>query len=148
MTHMFTISDNDSETSDEVVEADQLAVPDVSLSGPALERLRLHSDSQTSSASQGEDEFEEGDEVQPFRGRSRSAPPELWAAMHYGRKLRRMSDEFDTLLLDKGEMKKVRSAANAKQMRTSSSWFSFWRRKETDTEITSSASGADGRSAE
>lgn len=37
----------------------------------------------------------------PFRGRSRSAPPALWAAQRYGRQLRRMSDEFDTLL-DKG----------------------------------------------
>lgn len=36
----------------------------------------------------------------PFRGRSRSAPPALWAAKKYGQQLRRMSDEFDTLLLD------------------------------------------------
>lgn len=37
----------------------------------------------------------------PFRGRSKSAPPALWAAKKYGRQLRRMSDEFDSLL-DKG----------------------------------------------
>ncbi|XP_066064211.1 bcl2-associated agonist of cell death isoform X2 [Chamaea fasciata] len=30
----------------------------------------------------------------PPRGRSRSAPPVLWAAQRYGRRLRRMSDEF------------------------------------------------------
>lgn len=37
----------------------------------------------------------------PFRPRSRSAPPAFWAAKKYGRELRKMSDEFDTLL-DKG----------------------------------------------
>ncbi|TSL34636.1 Bcl2-associated agonist of cell death [Bagarius yarrelli] len=37
----------------------------------------------------------------PFRPRSRSAPPVLWAAKKYGRELRKMSDEFDTLF-DKG----------------------------------------------
>ncbi|XP_038620841.1 bcl2-associated agonist of cell death [Tachyglossus aculeatus] len=35
------------------------------------------------------------EEPGPFRGRSHSAPPILWAAQHYGRELRRMSDEFD-----------------------------------------------------
>ncbi|XP_023559713.1 bcl2-associated agonist of cell death isoform X2 [Octodon degus] len=41
-------------------------------------------------------EEEEGleEEPSPFRGRSRSAPPNLWAAQRYGRELRRMSDEF------------------------------------------------------
>ncbi|XP_025212801.1 bcl2-associated agonist of cell death isoform X1 [Theropithecus gelada] len=34
------------------------------------------------------------EEPSPFRGRSRSAPPNLWAAQRYGRELRRMSDEF------------------------------------------------------
>lgn len=34
------------------------------------------------------------EELSPFRGRSRSAPPNLWAAQRYGRELRRMSDEF------------------------------------------------------
>ncbi|XP_059574542.1 bcl2-associated agonist of cell death isoform X2 [Alligator mississippiensis] len=33
-----------------------------------------------------------------FRGRSRSAPPVLWAAARFGRELRRMSDEFDVVL--------------------------------------------------
>uniref|UniRef100_A0A8C4PTQ2 BCL2 associated agonist of cell death n=1 Tax=Equus asinus asinus TaxID=83772 RepID=A0A8C4PTQ2_EQUAS len=41
-----------------------------------------------------EDEGMEGEEPGPFRGRSRSAPPNLWAALRYGRELRRMSDEF------------------------------------------------------
>lgn len=40
-----------------------------------------------------DDDTEEG-EPSPFRGRSRSAPPNLWAAQRYGRELRRMSDEF------------------------------------------------------
>lgn len=46
---------------------------------------------------------DEGDLVgsDPFRPRSRSAPPALWAAKKYGQQLRRMSDEFD-ILLDKG----------------------------------------------
>lgn len=35
------------------------------------------------------------EELSPFRGRSRSAPPNLWAAQRYGRELRRMSDEFE-----------------------------------------------------
>lgn len=43
-----------------------------------------------------EDDIEEG-EPSPFRGRSRSAPPNLWAAQRYGRELRRMSDEFQGL---------------------------------------------------
>uniref|UniRef100_A0A8D3B5U4 BCL2 associated agonist of cell death b n=1 Tax=Scophthalmus maximus TaxID=52904 RepID=A0A8D3B5U4_SCOMX len=60
----------------------------------------------------------------PFRGRSKSAPPALWAAMKYGQKLRRMSDEFDSLL-DKGEMRKVKSAGTARQMHHSQSWWSY-----------------------
>lgn len=42
-----------------------------------------------------EDEEMEEEEPSPFRGRSRSAPPNLWAAQRYGRELRRMSDEFE-----------------------------------------------------
>ncbi|KAM4754346.1 bcl2-associated agonist of cell death [Cyanocitta cristata] len=34
-----------------------------------------------------------------LRGRSRSAPPVLWAAQRYGRRLRRMSDEFQLQVL-------------------------------------------------
>lgn len=45
-------------------------------------------------AGSDEDEGVE-EEPSPFRGRSRSAPPNLWAAQRYGRELRRMSDEFD-----------------------------------------------------
>lgn len=41
-----------------------------------------------------EDEGTEEEEPSPFRGRSRSAPPNLCAALRYGRELRRMSDEF------------------------------------------------------
>lgn len=55
-----------------------------------------------------EDDFQEATEGRAgagdgdsFRPRSRSAPPAFWAAKKYGRELRKMSDEFDTLL-DKG----------------------------------------------
>lgn len=41
-----------------------------------------------------EDDDTEEEEPSHFRGRSRSAPPNLWAAQRYGRELRRMSDEF------------------------------------------------------
>lgn len=41
-----------------------------------------------------EENEEEEEEPSPFRGRSRSAPPNLYAAQRYGRELRRMSDEF------------------------------------------------------
>lgn len=71
-------------------------------------RLRLSSESNASSFSRdeepqarGEDEAGTPTEGAPFRARSKSAPPALWAAKKYGRQLRRMSDEFDSLL-DKG----------------------------------------------
>lgn len=68
-------------------------------------RVRLNSESHVSTVSKDEEllargEGEDGDGA-PFRGRSQSAPPALWAAKKYGRQLRRMSDEFDSLL-DKG----------------------------------------------
>lgn len=43
-----------------------------------------------------------------FRRRTRSAPPAFWAAKKYGRELRKMSDEFDTLF-DKGVKKKKKN---------------------------------------
>lgn len=71
-------------------------------------RIRLNSESHASTISReeafqswGEEEAGTPTEGAPFRGRSRSAPPALWAAKKYGRQLRRMSDEFDSLL-DKG----------------------------------------------
>lgn len=70
--------------------------------------MRVSSESQASTVSReeelqgnGEDEAGTPTDGAPFRGRSRSAPPALWAAKKYGRQLRRMSDEFDSLL-DKG----------------------------------------------
>ncbi|KAG5851933.1 hypothetical protein ANANG_G00057100 [Anguilla anguilla] len=93
MNHMFTISDNESENSDDAAEADQskgkpgdeVTLPDITLSAPAHDRLRLYSDSQASTGSQAEDGdlpggavFDEGGgaaETPPIRGRSRSAPP-------------------------------------------------------------------------
>ncbi|XP_045412144.1 bcl2-associated agonist of cell death isoform X1 [Lemur catta] len=90
-------------------------------------------------------EEDEGMEEEPsrFRGRSRSAPPNLWAAQRYGRELRRMSDEFEdsfkvsvdsrplptgrslpdprTLPLPPG-LPRPKSAGTATQIRQSSSW--------------------------
>lgn len=80
--------------------------PCLTHSGKLSARHRFNSEDQTSSkpeadlkkSENGEDDLFPDDA--PFRGRSRSAPPALWAAKKYGQQLRRMSDEFDTLLLD------------------------------------------------
>ncbi|XP_004479921.1 bcl2-associated agonist of cell death [Dasypus novemcinctus] len=66
-----------------------------------------------------EDEGVEGEEPSPFRGRSRSAPPNLWAAQRYGRELRRMSDEFEGSF--KG-LPRPKSAGTATQLRQTPSW--------------------------
>lgn len=58
-----------------------------------------------------DDEGTEEEDLGPFRGRSRSAPPNLWAAQRYGRELRRMSDEFHVSF-------KVRAGGSAPQSRT------------------------------
>ncbi|XP_067400146.1 bcl2-associated agonist of cell death [Emydura macquarii macquarii] len=61
-----------------------------------------------------------------FRARSRSAPPILWAAMRYGRELRRMSDEFDVALQ---VLPRPKSAGTASQLHRGSSWkeiFQAW----------------------
>ncbi|XP_025734154.1 bcl2-associated agonist of cell death [Callorhinus ursinus] len=76
-----------------------------------------------------EDEGMEEEELSPFRGRSSSAPPNLCAALRYGRELRRMSDEFQGSF--KG-LPRPRSAGTATQMRQSPSWtrviLSWWDR--------------------
>ncbi|XP_021120335.1 bcl2-associated agonist of cell death isoform X1 [Heterocephalus glaber] len=59
------------------------------------------------------------EEPSPFRGRSRSAPPNLWAAQRYGRELRRMSDEFVDSF--KG-LPRPKSAGTATKLWQSSSW--------------------------
>ncbi|XP_055987709.1 bcl2-associated agonist of cell death [Sorex fumeus] len=69
-------------------------------------------------ASEEEDGLDE-EELSPFRARSRSAPPNLWAAQRYGRELRRMSDEFQGSF--KG-LPRPKSAGTATQMRQSPSW--------------------------
>lgn len=66
-----------------------------------------------------EDEGMEGEEPGPFRGRSSSAPPNLWAARRYGRELRRMSDEFQVSFQ---ALPRPKSAGTATQMRQSPSW--------------------------
>nr|XP_046237128.1 BCL2 associated agonist of cell death b [Scatophagus argus] len=142
----FTISsDSESEPSEEVEEGENsqssmgheqqvlqrhaLTLPELRMAGTG--RIRLNSESQASTVSRdedlqvrGEDEAGTPTDGAPFRGRSRSAPPALWAAKKYGRQLRRMSDEFDSLL-DKGEMKKAKNAGTAKQMHHSRSWWSY-----------------------
>lgn len=84
--------------------------------------------SRHSSYPEEDDDTEEG-EPSHFRGRSRSAPPNLWAAQRYGRELRRMSDEFQGSF--KG-LPRPQSAVTAMQMRQNSSWTRFfqswWRR--------------------
>ncbi|XP_035885555.1 bcl2-associated agonist of cell death isoform X1 [Phyllostomus discolor] len=84
--------------------------------------------SRHSSYPEGTEENDDTEEEEPsrFRGRSRSAPPNLWAAQRYGRELRRMSDEFEGSF--KG-LPRPKSAGTAMQMRPNSSWtriFQSW----------------------
>lgn len=80
--------------------------------------MEIRSRHSSYSAGTEEDEGME-EELSPFRGRSRSAPPNLWAAQRYGRELRRMSDEFEGSF--KG-LPRPKSAGTATQMRQSASW--------------------------
>ncbi|XP_008315832.1 BCL2 associated agonist of cell death b [Cynoglossus semilaevis] len=144
MAAQFTISDSESEPEEEVEggkikhslndpeqvvpHRHNLTLPELRVAGSR--RIRLNSESHASTISReeafqswGEEEAGTPTEGAPFRGRSRSAPPALWAAKKYGRQLRRMSDEFDSLL-DKG-MRKVKSAGTARQMHHSKSWWSY-----------------------
>ncbi|KAM6949285.1 BCL2 associated agonist of cell death b [Aplochiton taeniatus] len=124
----FTISDSESEPSDDLNDAEtgsptgvrltqSLTVPQLRLAGGG--RMRVNSENLPGAPAVDGVPEDDG----PFRGRSQSAPPALWAAKKYGRQLRRMSDEFDTLL-DKG-MKRVRSDSSAKQMHLSPSWWNY-----------------------
>ncbi|XP_054426937.1 bcl2-associated agonist of cell death [Pteronotus mesoamericanus] len=70
--------------------------------------------SRHSSYPEGTENDETEEEPSPFRSRSRSAPPNLWAAQRYGRELRRMSDEFEGSF--KG-LPRPKSAGTATQMR-------------------------------
>ncbi|KAI3376520.1 hypothetical protein L3Q82_016973, partial [Scortum barcoo] len=122
MAAKFTISDSESEASEAGEEGDhnQLSCeqeqqvpqrPSLTLNELRMAvsgRIRLNSESHASTVSRDEElqarvEDEAGTPTDgaPFRGRSKSAPPALWAAKKYGQQLRRMSDEFDSLL-DKG----------------------------------------------
>lgn len=145
---MFIISDNESETTEDLEDSGQTehnsgsseskqhltvsdrlkgkghSISDV-IVGEQLGRQRNLSMNEEDLLETGA--ADEGD----FRPRSRSAPPALWAAKKYGQQLRRMSDEFD-ILLDKG-MKRVKSAGTARQMHQSPSWLAFlWSHKESD----------------
>ncbi|XP_036002497.1 BCL2 associated agonist of cell death b [Fundulus heteroclitus] len=144
MAAKFTISDSDSEPPEEVEEEgnDQPADGKVeplrqrhALTLPELRsghgRIRLNSESHASTISreeelQGRGEEEAGTPTEglPFRNRSNSAPPALWAAKKYGRQLRRMSDEFGSLL-DKGELRKVSSAGTNRPIHHSRSWWNY-----------------------
>ncbi|XP_034146420.1 BCL2 associated agonist of cell death b [Esox lucius] len=166
MENIFTISDTESESSDvEETKKEWIAGQGktgsrlgLSLNLPGEGRIRLNSESQVFATSGGERSGElqglgqglncVATEGLPFRVRSQSAPPALWAAKRYGRQLRRMSDEFDTWL-DKGQMKRVKSAGAAKQMTTSPSWWAFlFSHKETETEKTPNLIITEPRSSE
>ncbi|XP_067117553.1 BCL2 associated agonist of cell death b [Osmerus mordax] len=134
------ISDSESESSEEGGETNQsetgdplgpsLTVPVIRLPGGG--RVRVNSESHASHRvdldqdlqARGPSEAGMPTEGAPFRVRSRSAPPALWAAKKYGRQLRRYSDDFDNLL-DKGEMRRVRSESAARPMLTSPSWWNY-----------------------
>ncbi|KAJ8007810.1 hypothetical protein DPEC_G00098050 [Dallia pectoralis] len=157
MDHIFTISDESegSDVDETNIELDDGPKKTASRLGQSLNlpvdgRLRTTSSSEIGVVPQhgGQrlDSVATGES--PFRVRSQSAPPALWAAKRYGRQLRRMSDEFDTWL-DKGEMKRVRSAGAAKQMTASPSWWAFlFSQKETETENTPNLTATQPRSSE
>ncbi|XP_065104846.1 BCL2 associated agonist of cell death b isoform X2 [Paramisgurnus dabryanus] len=136
MAHMFTLSDNESDTEDhedsgrtKVKMGSTQRKQYLNVTGEQVVRQRNHSMNEEALKASGIGE----EEVNSFRRRSSSAPPALWAAKKYGRQLRRMSDEFD-ILLDQG-MKRVKSAGAASNMRQSPSWLSFlWSHKESDAE--------------
>ncbi|XP_062373151.1 BCL2 associated agonist of cell death b [Sardina pilchardus] len=145
MANMY-ISDPELDTSDgqdkpeatkETLFGNTLEIPSRQPPGKLSTRHRVNSEDQTStrteSNSQGSDHEDDGFFSEPsFRTRSQSAPAALWAAKKYGQQLRRMSDEFDSML-DQREMRRVASAGTSRQMRTSRSWFaSLFSHKETD----------------
>ncbi|KAG7243276.1 hypothetical protein INR49_011723 [Caranx melampygus] len=147
MAAMFTISDSESEPSEEVdegemsqssTEKEPSVIPHHTLTLPELRvavgafrsnqaELRVthfHCIQRRGVPGQGEEDAGTSTDGAPFRGRSKSAPPALWAAKKYGQKLRRMSDEFDSLL-DKGEMRKMKNTGTARQIHHSKSWWSY-----------------------
>ncbi|TRY81758.1 hypothetical protein DNTS_007920 [Danionella cerebrum] len=138
MAQMFNISDeSETENTEDQEDSSQRN------SGPHLlgvpDRMRAELPGRQRNLSMNEEDLldsgiSEGDMLNdPFRRRSRSAPPALWAAKKYGQQLRRMSDEFDILLDNK--MKRVKSAGTARQMSQSPSWLAFlWSHKESDAE--------------
>ncbi|XP_060110515.1 bcl2-associated agonist of cell death isoform X2 [Heteronotia binoei] len=108
--------------SEEGKEPDSSVHTETTSAGPQELRRRIGSDPPLP-------ESEPPDEVGTFRGRSRSAPPILWAAQRYGRELRRMSDEFHGALQ---KLPRPKSAGTASQMFRTSGWketlHSWWRR--------------------
>ncbi|XP_060792203.1 BCL2 associated agonist of cell death b [Neoarius graeffei] len=158
MAKICTISDNESDASGDQEDTEHFDInhgaeashPEHHLSVPQTSRGELTARSRNLSVN--EEVLQEAidgraGDGESFRPRSRSAPPVLWAAKKYGRELRRMSDEFDTLF-DKG-MKRVKSAGTACQMHTSRSWFNFlWSHQESESETMSSLTVQDTRPAE
>ncbi|XP_037118684.1 bcl2-associated agonist of cell death-like [Syngnathus acus] len=160
MAAKFSLSDSESEPSEEVDEGDdgqgaaekrkeekenlrqglQLTLPELRTAATSG-RIRLNSESLTSAGSRDEEfqpraEEEAGTPTDgaPFRGRSKSAPPSLWAAKKYGRQLRRMSDEFDSLL-DKGELKFKSAGGTSRSIHHSKTWWSYlFSHQETESE--------------
>ncbi|XP_077597787.1 bcl2-associated agonist of cell death-like [Stigmatopora nigra] len=144
----FSLSDSESEPSEEVEGGGHKELSPhqgLYLNLPELRnaatsgRIRLNSESHASTvfrdeelqASRAEEEAGTPTDGAPFRGRSKSAPPALWAAKKYGRQLRRMSDEFDSLL-DKGELK---SKSPSRPIHHSKTWWSYlFSHQETDGE--------------
>ncbi|XP_062850254.1 BCL2 associated agonist of cell death b [Trichomycterus rosablanca] len=162
MAKICTISDSESDASEdqestEVAEANHGAKVSYARHhlpgsekhrGPQSARQRKYSMNEVvfHETAPGRDEVE-SEEGSPFRHRSRSAPPSLWAAKKYGRQLRKMSDEFD-VILGKG-MKRVQSAGTPQQMHTSPSWLQFfWSVRESDAENTNSLTSQDSRPSE
>uniref|UniRef100_A0A3B5L9R9 BCL2 associated agonist of cell death b n=1 Tax=Xiphophorus couchianus TaxID=32473 RepID=A0A3B5L9R9_9TELE len=123
----FTISDGESDPSEDVEERGDLQLmqeKEKPLSQRHTLTLPELRSTKVELQARGEEEVGTPTEGFPFRGRSLSAPPSLWAAKKYGRQLRRMSDEFVNLL-DKGEMRNVSSDGSNRPIHHSRSWWSY-----------------------
>ncbi|XP_048092705.1 BCL2 associated agonist of cell death b [Alosa alosa] len=141
------------EATKETLFGNTLKIPSHQPPGKLSSRHRVNSEDQTCRRAESHPQDSEHGENDffsdaPFRTRSRSAPPALWAAKKYGQQLRRMSDEFDSMLDQRG-MRRVESAGTTRQMRTSRSWFaSLFSHRETDGDAGTGFTASDTRTAE